>query len=211
MRFSLLLPALAIVLLAQTPTAFADTIIGTAGSGTMSVDYFGAVPNTPSYGESFSSPGGTLSSFTFFSIIDIVGTYAEFVVAPLHGATPGPALYSGKYALTSGSNTFSNLNVATTLGSEYLAYLTTFDVTGDVVTSAVFRVNESYAGGSVYYLNGSGNPTGSAFNELSMYDFVFSATFTPAIAVTPEPSGLMLLATGMMATAGLVRRRGRRA
>ena len=214
MRFPFLLPALAIALLAQTPTAFADTIIGTTGPASTAV---GPLGTTSSFGESFNSPGGTLSSFTFSSITDIFGTYATFVVAPFTGTTPGTPLYSGTFALTTGSNTFSNLNVATTLGTEYLAYLTVFGVTGDVITGAAFRANGSYAGGAFYFLNGTANPTGTAFdNRLTNDDLLFSATFTPAVnvtpgppavAVTPEPSSLLLLATGMMAAGGFVMRR----
>ena len=174
---------------------------------------FGTLSNA-AFGESMLSPGGVLTSLTFSSINLYygLGSNARLVIAPMAGSTPGTALYSQQYTLTSGSNTFSNLNVATTAGLNYFAYLTVDGVSSNAVKYANFGVmtpGSNYSNGSFYY--GDENCAHlTKFSSLGNYDLAFSATFTtptPAVAVTPEPSSLMLLATGLGSAVTMLRRR----
>lgn len=213
--FSLVL----VLLAAKTPLASATTItnttsttIGTTGSPNV-YGSFGTLSNA-AFGESMQSPGGTLTSLTFSSVTlySGYGTNAKLVIAPITGTTPGAALFSQQYTLTSGSNTFSNLNVMTTAGINYFAYLTIDGVTSNAVKYATFGAmtpGTNYSNGSFYY--GDENCAHlTQYSSLGNYDLAFSATFTtptPAVAVTPEPSSLMLLATGLGSTVTMLRRR----
>lgn len=205
--FSLVL----VLLAAKVPVASATTI-GTTGSPN-AYGSFGTLSNA-AFGESMQSPGGTLTSLTFSSIqlYSGYGANARLVIAPITGTTPGAALYSQQYTLTSGSNTFSNLNVMTAAGLNYFAYLTVDGVTSNAVKYATFGAvtpGTNYSNGSFYY--GDENCAHlTQFSGLGNYDLAFSATFTtptPAVAVTPEPSSLMLLATGLGSTVTMLRRR----
>lgn len=212
--FSLVLVLLAV----KAPVASASTIstanttIGTTGSPNV-YGSFGTLTNT-AFGESMSSPGGVLTSLTFSSIqlYNNYGSNARLVIASMTGTTPSAALYSQQYTLTTGSNTFSNLNVATTAGLNYFAYLTVDGVSSNAVKYATFGAmtpGSNYAGGAFYYGDQGCNAIVD-YTSLSKYDLAFSATFTtptPAVAVTPEPSSLMLLATGLGSTVTMLRRR----
>ena len=216
--FSLVLSLLA----AKVPAASAATItpavttntVGTTGSATANLGYFGT-GGYAAFGQSITSPGGMLTSLTFSSInlFTGFGTNARLVIAPLTGTTPGTALYSQQYTLKDGSNTFSNLNVNTILGTNYFAYLTVDGVTSNAVKYATFGAmtpGTNYNNGSFYY-GDEGCNTVLQFAGTAKYDLAFSATFTtpvvPPVAVTPEPSSLMLLATGLGSTVTMLRRR----
>ncbi|MGI4853318.1 MAG: PEP-CTERM sorting domain-containing protein [Janthinobacterium lividum] len=202
--FSLVLVFLA----AKAPVASATTI-GTTGSATTAIGYFGT-GGFSAFGESLKSPGGMLTSLTFSSIDLYSGANARLVIASLTGTVPGAALYSSQYTLVNGSNTFSNLNVSTTAGLNYFAYLTVDGVTSNAVKYASFGAltpGTNYSNGSFYY-GDTDCKSIQQFAEFAKYDLAFSATFaTPAVAVTPEPSSLMLLATGLMSTGTMLRRR----
>lgn len=196
----------ALFLIAEAPHASATTI-GTTGSGNASAAFFGSYA-TPSFGESLLSPGGVLSSVTFYSTNVILGSNVRLVIAPIVGNDPGKALYSSQYSLSDGDNTFSNLGVSTTAGSEYIVYLTTLGVTSNAVKYATFGANtrNTYSGGEFLY--GDLDCDGvQQFNTSSIRDLAFSATFAPAAAVTPEPSSLMLMATGLLSAGTMLRRR----
>ena len=83
-------------------------------------------------------------------------------------------------------------------------------VTSNAVKYASFGAitpNSNYSDGSFYYGDTGCNNIEQYAGSVK-YDLAFSATFaTPAVAVTPEPSSLMLLATGMASTGTMLRRR----
>ncbi|MGI4758648.1 MAG: PEP-CTERM sorting domain-containing protein [Janthinobacterium lividum] len=197
----------ALLLVVKAPTASA-TVIGTTGSANTSVGYFGSYA-TPSFGESFVSPGGMLTSVSFSSINVILGSNVRLVIAPIAGTTPGSALYSAQYGLVDGTNTFSNLSVNTTAGTNYFAYLTTFGVNTNPVKLATFggTLKNSYSGGEFLYDTSDCDPAGDKFSSAFTPDLAFSATFAPSVAVTPEPSSLVLLASGMLSAGTMLRRR----
>lgn len=203
--------SLVLVLLASKTPAASATTIGTTGSTTSTIGYFGT-QYASAFGESMQSPGGVLTSLTFSSITLYSGANARLVIAPITGSKPGTALYSSQYTLVNGSNTFSNLNVSTVAGSQYFAYLTVDGVTSNAVAKATFGAmtpGSNYSSGAFFYgVDGCNSVT--QYGSLANYDLAFSATFTtptPAVSVTPEPSSLMLLATGLGSAVTMLRRR----
>ena len=100
--------------------------------------------------------------------------------------------------------------MTTAAGLNYFAYFTVEGVTSNAVKYATFGAmtpSTAYSSGSFYYGDEGCNSL-LQFAGAPKYDLAFSATFvTPAVAVTPEPSSLMLLATGLAGSATMLRRR----
>jgi hypothetical protein len=127
------------------------------------------------------------------SLYDV--TVAEGVFASFAGATPVFFPFSDASVLS--GNLFSVENLA---GTEDL----TFKATSQTILSSlqIMLAGELFENGlplAPATLGFSENPQGSSNTE--------DAVTTSSIAGVPEPSGIVLLGTGLLALAGLVRRR----
>ncbi len=167
-------------------------------------------PNTQSFGQSIKSPGEALQSFTFH-VTDASSGNVIFRLAPITGTTPSAPIYqSAEIPVAAGADTITitGIDTPTTLGAEYLAYLTVYGATTPIPGSLELLGNnfDVYSGGqSLYYAQIKGeDPTGHEFSGFNLHDLEFTAEF----GELPEPGTIALLATSL---AGLAfARRGRR-
>src|ERR1700739_308830 len=118
--------AAAIAIAGLSAVAHADTTYThTADVG--GIIYPLGAPDTTSYGEFFTAPGGVLTSFTFQAQTGISGN-ADLVIAAWDGSKAvGPALYTSAPISYNGSVQYlgaSGINLALTAGTNYIAYLT---------------------------------------------------------------------------------------
>lgn len=207
-----ILGGVAAVAFAACFSASANATVYTNAGGTQStISPFGS-PDTTSYGEYFTAPGGALDSWTFRSqSVAAVGNL-ELVVASWNGTSAvGPALYTSASIADSGvSNealTFSGINLALTAGQSYIAYMTVAGVAGPVQGAAIATSSTDVLNGGGAFDNSQGaNPLTPGKNSWSVPGlyFTYSATFGPA--AVPEPAGAAVLAFGLIGL-GFVRRR----
>jgi hypothetical protein len=173
--------------------------------------YFG-YPDTTSYGEEFTAPGGALQSWTFWTDGGSPG-YLQLVLANWNGSYgAGPALYTSAPQYNTGaanqSYTFSGINKTLTAGQDYIAYLTIAGVASPTSYDPVEGSAENGGlGGAFYFLNSGGidpltlsAPWSSWFTPYVHY----SATFGPA--AVPEPTTLALTGIGLIGLAAVRRR-----
>ena len=208
-----ILGGVAAVAFAACFSASANATVYTNAGGTQStISPFGS-PDTTSYGEYFTAPGGALDSWTFRSqSVAAVGNL-ELVVASWNGTSAvGPALYVSAPIADSGASnealTFSGINLALTAGQSYIAYMTVAGVAGPVQGAAISVSSTDVLNGGGAFDNSNGANPLTAGNITwdapgSVY-FTYSATFVPA--AVPEPAGAAVLAFGLIGL-GFVRRR----
>ncbi len=187
------------------------TVYTNSGGAQGSIGSFGS-PDTTSYGEYFTAPGGALDSWTFRSQSVTTAGNLELVVASWNGTSAvGPALYTSASIADSGvSNealTFSGINLALTAGQSYIAYMTVAGVAGPVQGAAIATSSTDVLNGGGVFDNSQGanplTPGNNSWSALGAY-FTYSATFGPA--AVPEPAGAAVLAFGLIGL-GFVRRR----
>ena len=145
-------------MLATVSAAHADTTISTLGlwDGSTAISAWGGGA-TNTYGETFTAPGGSLTSFSFE--VNDGGTPASYVAevyawngsltggAPVQG-TGGPALYTSGPMTTSGDGAFDLITintggVALTAGTNYVIDL--YDGSGDGVAGSWGLIAPYYA------------------------------------------------------------------
>jgi len=169
-------------------------------------------PDTTSYGQVFTAPGGTLSSWTFYDT-DSSDNGARLVVAAWDGSKAvGPELYSSlSQNVTAGSffaHTYSNINLSLTAGTSYIAYLTVAGVDSPTSGNSVAGSSSSPLGGGFRYLNSGGQDPlalGDVFwNSYYVPNMQYSATFNGAV---PEPASWALMLGGFGLVGGALRSR----
>ena len=167
-------------------------------------------PDTTSYGQVFTAPGGTLSSWTFYDT-DSTDNGARLVVAAWDGSEPvGPELYSSlSQNVTAGSffaHTYSNINLSLTAGTSYIAYLTVAGVDSPTSGAGVAGSSSSPLGGGFRYLNSGGaDPIGlGAWNSYFVPNMQYTATFNGSV---PEPASWALMLGGFGLVGGALRSR----
>lgn len=185
-------------------------------SSNASISSFGS-PNTTSYGEYFTAPGGILKDFSFYAISGTSGN-AELVIANWNGSRAvGPALYTSAPISYSGGNMIlgaTNIDLSLVSGSSYIAYLTVAGVASPVTgVTMAGSSGDGGLGGSFRYLNSSNvNPLtlNNAWSSYSVSNMAYSASFVsnpPVVSAVPEPGTYVMLLTGLVLISGVTFRK----
>ncbi len=158
----------------------------------------------------FSSTGTLYSAYTELDTLNTT-TGAASEVGPITGYTSGGdlAFVGGNLFLSTMSDQLVTLNTATgaptlvgNLGVSNVYGLASPDGVNlyGVAGTSVYQINPT-TGASTFLVNYGGQGLGSANGES------FFGEATPPVAVTPEPSSLALLGTGILGVAGVIRKR----
>lgn len=168
--------------------------IGTNVTGTLTIDVFNNNTNyfDPANGIADPSARNATQGTTV-----TIGNGVEF------GTTDGKTTY--RFDFTGSTLTFTNINNNGPGGGEGAVTFTFTDpvFTGFSLASNGAGVTYSYSGNTLTIKNPGGSLAG-----VSTFNYTSSTPVPPA--VTPEPNSLLLLGTGALSAAGLVRRRIRR-
>lgn len=211
--------AAAIVMMAASSTAWADPITITVGN-----------PNNQNTDNVlFNNPALVHSGLLVQG--DFNGAGAGFIVDFTSGSGSGNLGVSGGQAVLiggSGNTPFSNVTVQLENGATFQKLIFNIDVTNGLANASVqFTVNYTLAGGQVFQQVFSVDANGENFFGIQAAEgaVINSVTiqglngttftdinqwrlggFAPAGEV-PEPASLFLLGSGLVGTAGMVRRR----
>lgn len=201
--------------LALTMLQGANAAVISTGAPDTEIYSFGD-PDTTSYGEVFKAPGGSLSSWSFY-VNGPTGAF-DLVIADWDGSKAvGPALYTASSGSASTSAaplgetkfTWSGINLGLTASEDYIAYITTADVSGPTTQVGVGGTSsDTYADGGFYFLNSSGVDPLTLNNDWSSWDIpdmAFDATFVDA--EVPEPATLTIWTLGALGCAAAAYRR----
>jgi hypothetical protein len=206
--------AVAVLALLSTP-AMAQTTIGPGGGTGLGEYQIG--PDRGFIGQSFTSPGGLLTDFTY-TAGNSDGGLTKFVVSSYDGNTFGQPLFSRLVTLENGLTNIGGINLATSSNQLYVAYLTNIGVTGAagyVGVAAYYPTSSgpftnAFLGGDATAYEVTTDPAGqSNFQPDTFSDIAFTATFSPVISAIPEPAtwAMMLLGFGAIGAAARYRRR----
>ncbi|USX19552.1 PEP-CTERM sorting domain-containing protein [Oxalobacteraceae bacterium OTU3REALA1] len=190
----------------------ADTVYSNSDDGSDGISYMGD-PDTTSYGQFFTAPGGFLKDFSFHALSGVGGDVALVVAAWDGSKAVGPALYTSAPINYEGGSQFlgaSGINLALTAGTNYIAYLTVANVASPVAyVTLVGSDTATGLGGGFRYLNSQlVDPLtlNDDWSDYSTLHLAYTATFGTATAV-PEPGTYIMLLAGMGMMGVVARRR----
>ena len=203
----LLIAASLLATTAIASTASAETFSNTGGSD---IFYFGNSA-TPIYGQVFTAPGNSLSSWTFFNSSNS-SAGETFGIAAWNGTSVvGSNLFSSASntvgALSGGyyGHTVSGINLALTAGASYFAYFTTFGTASPISSISFSGSATSPLGGGFRYSNDGGAPAGASYSGYFVPNMQYSASFVNG--AVPEPATWAMMILGMGAVGFAMRRR----
>lgn len=214
MNLKQLITAILIAAATFSGATHADTVYSNADDGTNAIAYMGD-PDTTSYGQFFTAPGGFLKDFSFHAVSGTSGDVA-FVVAAWDGSKAiGPALYTSAPINYEGGSQFlgaSGINLALTAGTDYIAYLTVANIAAPLSYVTIAGSDTATGlGGGFRYLNSELVDPLTLNNDWSDYStlhMAYTATFGPATATAvPEPGTYVMLLAGMGMMGVVARRR----
>jgi len=208
------LAALACIAICDVASAQTATIANPAnsyGSPYLSGSLTGG-NQTQFFGETFTAPiTGNLTNFQFtLNVSDLQSVYG--IVYAWNGADPTTELYrSAVRAGTAGLLSFDPANVQLTQGQTYVAFISTYGLTGNSGLATVgsclpFAGCKSDAIPNLGSLV-TGNILGGtpSFNALTYLDATFSATISAA--AVPETATWAMMIVGLGAAGSMMRRR----
>ncbi len=166
----------------------------TVYSNTLDTPTFFNNPEINSFGQEFTTAGGTLTDWSFYVTSGLMGNI-KFVISSWDGTKAvGPALYSSTTFYGGGGAqtlSFSGINLQLSAGS-YVSYLTGVGVPDR--TGGVF-LGASYSDGGLpgsFRLYGPGD-TDWRSSSLSNFNLQYTAVINPV----PEPENLAMLFAGL--------------
>jgi hypothetical protein len=206
MKMHRIAAAITIVGASLSGVAHADTTYTNTGDIGGAIEPLGS-PDTTSYGEFFTAPGGILQSFGFRAQSGSGGN-VDLVIAAWDGSEAvGPALYTSApigYGGGTQSLGASGINLSLNAGTSYIAYLTVAGVAAPLSGVWIAGANsDGGLGGGFRYLNSNGTDPltlSVAWNSYNVSDMAYTATFAPAVP-EPETCGMMLAGLALLGVA----------